>query len=398
MALAPSVLLLDDGELDRVQRLLERLHADFVRLKGGEIGPTAETPRDLLITSGKRALAMPRMDNSAEEPRTPVWVVLHNQDFLPLRQRLRDGGVHFLVHSALSQESLRLFLLQLLYCGAERRRGLRLALGTDVSYRTGADYRKAKLAELSVDMCRIVTAQEVALGTRVEVVLPANLCGGDALAIDGCAIRGVACEPRPGQRSYSTVLRLEPLEDAAAEQIAALVRGEQIGTRLTPLAVMPERKPEAPEPVAARSAAEPASPEAAEDGDADRRRVPRHEYRRRVDAFAALGHEAPDLFFGFDLSVEGVRIEGDSGVSAGSRVKLALYGGRREEPVVVDAVVVREDGACGTALRFESVTPEQRRQLEKLAVGLPALQSLCNEDRDDPRVIVSRVLRPDAAL
>jgi hypothetical protein len=117
-----------------------------------------------------------------------------------------------------------------------------------------------------------------------------------------------------------------------------------------------------------------------------------------VDAFAALGHEAPDLFFGFDLSVEGVRIEGDSGVSAGSRVKLALYGGRREEPVVVDAVVVREDGACGTALRFESVTPEQRRQLEKLAVGLPALQSLCNEDRDDPRVIVSRVLHPDAAL
>ena len=395
MALAPSVLLLDDGELDRVQRHLERLHADFVRLKGGEIGPTAEMPRDLLITSGKRALDMPRMDCGGDEPRTPVWVCLHNQDFLPLRQRMRGLGVHYLVHSALSQESLRLFLLQLLYSGAERRSGLRLPLGTDVSYQLGTDHRKARLAELSVEMCRIVTAKEVPLGTWVEVLLPANLCGGEALSIGGRAIRGAACEPRPGQRSYSAVLKLEALDSAAEQQIAALVRGEQIGTRLTPLAAVPTREPEASEPDDEHGTTEAEPSEAIEDRDTERRRRPRHEYRRRVDAFAAIGHEAPGLFFGYDLSVTGVRIEGESGIAADSEVTLALYGGRREEPVVVDAVVVRDDGASGTALRFDSVSPEQHRQLEKLAVGLPALQSLCNDDRDDRCVIVSRVLPQD---
>ncbi len=64
----------------------------------------------------------------------------------------------------------------------------------------------------------------------------------------------------------------------------------------------------------------------------------------------------------------------------GSEVTLALYGGRREEPVVVEATVVRDDGENGMALIFKSVSDSQKRALEKLCAGLSPLESLRDGD------------------
>ena len=55
---------------------------------------------------------------------------------------------------------------------------------------------------------------------------------------------------------------------------------------------------------------------------------------------------------------------------------LALYAGRREEPLVVSASVVRSVGCDEVAFRFEELTAQQKRGLDKLVEGRDRLESL----------------------
>ena len=57
MKTAPSVLLLDDGELDPVQSLLEELGCSFVRVRGGGLDDEPPCPRELIIATSRRAIA-----------------------------------------------------------------------------------------------------------------------------------------------------------------------------------------------------------------------------------------------------------------------------------------------------------------------------------------------------
>ncbi len=393
MAPVPSVLLLDDGELDRVQTILQELDADYLRLKGREIGRSVTAPLDLLVTSGRRALSeMPRVQPGGQAEPGFTWVCLHNQDFLPLRQRLRELGVHFLVQAALDQESLRVLMTQLLYRGAERRAALRLPLGGEVSFRVDSADHRARLAELSRTGCRIQTTLPLAVGAALRVVLPAALSGGEELELPCRVLRRAETPGRAGATLCSAVLGFEALAPEAAAQLEALTTGRQIGTRLTPLAELPRRaaRSAAPPGFAAQPAVEaPAHSESAEPEVAliaERRSEARVWYPGRVQAFAGDG--APRLCLGRDLSPDGIFVEGRTGLGEGARVTLALYGSdRRGEPILVDARVVRDDGGLGVGLRFESVTPDQRFHLEKLAGQLPPVRSLA----DDKVVIVSRL-------
>jgi hypothetical protein len=391
MSTAPSVLLLDDGELDRVHRMLKQLGVDCVRLQKGQIRSAVPKPRDLLISSRDRTLEMPRLESSQNVPLDPVWVCVHNQDFLPLRQRLRELGVHFLVHTALDQESLRLFLLQLLNRGLNRRQQLRLPLGDSIQCgAVDAELEPATLADLTADMCRVVAARAAEPGTVIRIVLPEALGGGERLELQGGVVRSAECESRSGESMYSILVRLDGLDPEARAQVDKLVRGERIGTRVTPLA---ERSPDEPAPIAAELREEAQEPQAkAETAPRDeRRRHPRWEYGRSVGILDFEASDGTQTALGHDLSLEGVRIVDHSGPEVGSEVTLALYGGSREEPVVIEATVLRDDGEEGLALVFKSISDSQRRELERILAGRPPLESLRDGARDRDAVVVAQV-------
>ena len=82
---APSILLIDDGELRRVRYVLERLKLTFEH----RTGPAAEEgvirPRHLLVCSARRAKLMPDLEDPDVDPGHPIWVCAHTQDFLPMR-------------------------------------------------------------------------------------------------------------------------------------------------------------------------------------------------------------------------------------------------------------------------------------------------------------------------
>jgi len=393
MSSAPSVLLLDDGELDHVHRMLKRLGADYVRLQNRQIRKVVEKPRDLLISSCERTLEMPELESSEDTPFEPVWVCVHGQDFLPLRERLRGLGVHFLVHSALDQESLRLFLLQLLYQGPNQRKQLRLPLGDRIECGVvDAELEVGKLVDLTSGMGRIISPSTAEPGATMRIVLPEALGGKEKLELRGPVLRSAECESRAGEPAFSILVRFDGLEGEARAQVDRLVSGEQIGTRVTPLAERPLRKPEAATPEPSAGVQEPPTQEEAAPA-TSLQRHPRWEYHRRVDVLDFDDLDASQTALGRDLSLGGVRIAGHSELEVGAQVTLALYSGPREEPVVLEATVLRDDGEDGVALVFNSVSDSQLRQIQRICSTLPPLESLREGGEEPERVVVAQVTR-----
>lgn len=388
---APSVLILDDGELDRLQHVLERLGADFERLSGDAIPEEILPPRDLLITSGRRAMTMPRLGPVAQGGTEPFWVCIYDVDFRPLRERLRALGVHFLIHGEVDAESVRLFLTQLLHRGAERRCCRRIPLRCEIELEVGSDRRKVDLVEISEETCRFVTDRDIPGGAAVRLRLPTSLTAGEPCELVARRIRAAACQSAAGEGALGIVVGFQDLEPEARLQLQKMLAGGQIGTRVTPLASEP-KKTDAVAPCPAESPADPESPAPAPwdpTRDGERRRHPRHAYGRRVEALRWSSDEGPRVALGKDLSLSGVRIITSSRPSAGARVTLALYGGPREEPIVLEAEVVRVNGA-ESSLRFVGIPADEKRQLEKLLGDQPQVESLQEEPRE--RLVVARLL------
>ena len=137
MASIPRVLLLDDGELDDVQRILEDLEVDFGRVQGGAIAPNTPLPKALLMATPRRIASVTAIENLLDDEEAPVRVVVVEQDSKTLRDQLRQVGFDFLVRRPVHPEALRLLVMHSLYRGEEKRRDPRVAVGLEISFQTG---------------------------------------------------------------------------------------------------------------------------------------------------------------------------------------------------------------------------------------------------------------------
>ena len=63
-------------------------------------------------------------------------------------------------------------------------------------------------------------------------------------------------------------------------------------------------------------------------------------------------------------------MEREATFTLGDELKLALYGGVGSNPVMLKAVVERDDGEQGWYLSFEALTPAVEKDLEKLLESL----------------------------
>lgn len=369
---SPSALLIGDSEIDRVARLLDDLRIDFERVREPRAAIPLPMPHRLLVVSGPCAARLPTLTAPEGPPPAPRRVCIHSQDFLPLRERLRDLGFHYLVQSALDDQSLRVLLTQLLHPGG-RRQADRLPLGGLVEYRGAASSGTAKLADVSNASCRILGAQGLHLDDLVTVVLPAELGGGSPLPLPGRVIRegpSAATDPAGGN---ATVVRFSLLEPEVCDRLDRLVRGERMGSRVTPLG--PSSQGEV------GAAATPR--ELPSEGPRDRRREVRHPYHGRVEVLELPGDAEGAL--GRDLSLDGVCITGGQRLKPGLKLTLALYGGAGSEPVVVQAEVIRAN-EHESALVFDRLTEAQQDRLAMLIAEPPRLETL------DPTLARSRVV------
>jgi hypothetical protein len=240
-ALAPLVLLIDDGELDDLAIALNELEVASIHLRRVPVSDEVVAPRKLLITTLARALELPPRLTHERRPNGPIRIAVPGDEEHDDARKLREIGFDFMMRQALPRELVRLFLLRWLY---------------------------------------------------------------------GCDE-----ESSPSSASVTPVL-------------------------------------------------------------VERRRHPRGPFPRRV---VALHEEAARVVIACNLSRGGLFVEPIPGVSLHEEFRLALYGAQREEPILVRAQVVRDEGKQGIALRFVGLDPYATQKVEKLIAALPATESL----RDD---------------
>ena len=90
MANIPAVLILDDGELDDVQTILEELEVEFGRVRGGAIAPNTPHPKSLLMATPRRISAVSSICEApdGEDPQVRVVVAPPR----PVEQRGERGA------------------------------------------------------------------------------------------------------------------------------------------------------------------------------------------------------------------------------------------------------------------------------------------------------------------
>ncbi|MBW2267161.1 MAG: PilZ domain-containing protein [Deltaproteobacteria bacterium] len=430
MASSPEVLLLDDGELDEVQSILDSLGVSYGRVRGAAIAGKTPAPRKLLVTTPRRIDAVPFVGSDCD---AIVRIVVVSEDSPTLRAQLRDVGFDYLVRHPVHPIALRLLLLRCLFSGSERREDERVPVGFEVSYRMGLLPKRAVLADLSTRGCRILSKWAAEPGKRISLTIPPRAGVAEPLTLRGKVVRLTLDEHMAPAGPYSAAVEFEPLSDTAKTKLKWVLEERARGpAQLGAEARKPQPELDPPETSAedltrdmdveidVQLTPEPEDAEAAElteaavseeltsaadadtreeptsaaDADADpaggeRRGGPRALYKRRIPAF---GERAMRVLVARDLSIGGMRIDHESGLAIGDRLHLAIYGAADEEPFLVWASVDRDDGDRGLLLAFDPIPPAIAQQLEQVVVNLPAVESLHNEDAHSMGSVVSEIL------
>jgi hypothetical protein len=405
----PAVLVLDDGELDDIQSLLEDLHVSFGRVRGGAIVEGTPPPNDLLISTPRRIEAVGTRE---VEGSGPLRVVVVSEDSNALRAQLRRVGFDFLVRRPVHPEALRLLLLHCLYKGEEKRRDRRVPVGFEVSFRAGLLNRRATLADLSMRGCRMLSHTRIDNGRRIRIQIPDSLDPNELLTLTGRVLRSTL-EPGTGPEPlHALAVLFDPVGSAAHEALEKI-----IGERSQGPATLPMSAEQATEGDAGSSESSPTHPAggAAPGEDAaarvdvevdvgletsssarpdagaepERRKARRAAYELTVPAF---GNRALRVLVGRDLSMGGMRIERLPGIEMGDRLHLAIYGDPGDPPFLVWGTISRDDGEEGMALLFDPVDPSIAGRLESLVGSLPAVEDLHDSEVGAMGTVMSEIL------
>ena len=253
MANIPAVLILDDGELDDVQRILEELQVGFGRVQGGAIAPNTPHPKSLLMATPRRISAVSAIAEASEGEDPPVRVVVVDQDSKTLRDQLRQVGFDYLVRRPVHPEALRLLIMHSLYRGDEKRREPRVAVGLEISFQTGEIPRRATLVDLATGGCRLISSFELEAGKQIFVTLPETLGAAETITLEGRILRS-SYDKRIGEEGmHSAAVQFENLSSDLRHELEWIIEDKVGGP--------PVLKP-TPEPGQGDAGANPSTPHA----------------------------------------------------------------------------------------------------------------------------------------
>ncbi len=347
----PEIVIVDDGELDDVRALLDEIGASFVRWRKSNAPAHLVEPTRLLVATASLAVSLRYRRVQRSERNGATWIAFVDGDSRSQRTYLANAGFNFLIRRPVHKGALRMLVQRALWSGNEgRKSGGRVAVGYDVTLRSGIRRHKATLVDLSAGGCRLLAQYAPKHGTSLRVQLPGQLAGGKAFAVRGNVVRVRSADCEGGSSSESSfALRFDAMPPATRKQLRDLVVGLASG------------------------------PATQTDGMTRGDGRPRWDISR--DRRAEFGESVQVLggstvLVGRDLSTGGMRIDPCSSLRVGDRVQLAIEAGGRGEPIVARARVLRDDGPKGLALRFEEIETWSARRLEGLLAKLPPLQEL----------------------
>jgi len=361
---AVDVLVLHDGELEDVLRLLDEMG---VACAGGPPVPgSAPAPRLLVATL--RHLAAPA-------PHTAARIAIVDGPSRGLYKPLPGTSCDFVVQRPIHPAALRGLLMHALYDGPEKRRRPRVALGEPVEIRCAGRQAPALLVGLSARGAGLVARDAPAVEDAIEVLLPAALTRGASQVLAARVISLKEAPESDGSWGFSVVFTA--LSSASQSIVSQIMRARA--------------RARTPHPPAGESA--PAKPRHPATGRNAARTSVRKPYPKAVLA-TSEGGATPLL--GRDVSMGGMRVAPTHGLTLGDELKLVLYGPPGLAPAVVVAEVARDDGEQGWVLHFRDPGAEGRAALEAVVQALPAVASTTEGGDGLSPVVVSEVIEQRA--
>jgi hypothetical protein len=385
---ATPVLLLHDGELEAVRLVLEDLGAELEEANGTSRGPIAYPDR-LLVATARLAHSLRIERTLTPSPGRATWVAFVAGDSKTQRSALSRAGFDFLIREPVHPAALRVLLQRALFQGRDTRRAPRVACGHPVRYKLRFWERTATLLDLSLRGCRLLVSRPVEQNQKITVRIPRELAGGRRLSLPGTIVRVSSGDRECGlSADYSVGVRFALRDVNAKSRLRDVLAERVIGpTTLASGSASPVTPPSAAPPSAAPSAAP--APRPAERSFLKPRRSARGKYGKQV---TALDGTDAYMILGLDLSVGGMKIERVEGLEVGAKLDLAIQLNAREEPALVEATVVREDGES-QAVRFDWISPEAKRRIEHLVRSLPAIEPLQDDAKRVGTILARRVQR-----
>ncbi len=383
MSSAAPVLVIDDGELESVRLLLDELGAESEHASSRALGTVAH-PSRLLVTTAQIAHSLRLERTLVPGPNRSTWIAFVSGDSKMQKNLLQKAGFDFLVREPVHPAALRVLLQRALFHGSDTRRAPRVAFGYPVRYRTGFWRRAATLVDLSPRGCRLLLTSAMKDKGAIRVQIPRELAGGKAFELAGHAVRVSPADREGGAAAELSVgVRFSPMSDRAKTSLRSVLADRVIGPASLAVAVPLT-------PAKSRPADGKPAPSAIAPPRRKKRLNARAKYRKQLTAVE--GGDAY-MILCLDLSIGGMRIEPVEGLGMGAKLNLAIQLNGPQEPVMVEATVVRDDGDNGLALRFDWLSSESKRRVERLLVTLPAIEPLQDEARRQGTILATRLPR-----
>jgi hypothetical protein len=238
-----AVLVLDDGELDDIQEMLEGIRVPFGRVRGGAIVPDAPPPRRLLVTTPRRIDAVRSYDPEIDGQGEPQRIVVVEGDSSTLRAKLREVGFDYLVRRPVHPEALRLLLMHAIYAGDERRNEPRVPVGYEISFKSGLLQRRATLVDLSSGGCRLLSTYAVQSGKQIKVQIPVELGATEPITLTGRVLRKDFDSNLGDSGMFSAAIEFEDVSTKQRQELEWILEERAKGPAVMGENITPERDP-----------------------------------------------------------------------------------------------------------------------------------------------------------
>jgi hypothetical protein len=356
----PHALILDDGELDDVRLMLLELGVPYA--DGPPTGGGLERAIPLIISTPARARAHVTETDGCRIPPHYLHIVIWVGDASGTGEVLDDIPCDFVVQRPIEPAVLRLLTQRAGYGGPERRRMLRVAIGAPVGLWVGEQRSEVLLAQLSVGGCGLVCDEPPETGSAIAIEFPRDLTAPRELHLHGRVLSARPATQLEKTR-YEVSVAFEAVELGDRVTLRAVMAGQRVDFRPK---IWPMTDPGPP----AAALRAPRRRRSVMPASSDRRAETRRLFNRRV-----LGGDEgiARILIGRDLSKQGLRVERAARFALGDELKLALYGGIGSSPVMLKAVVARDDGELGWYLDFEALTPAVAKDIDRLLDSLAPL-------------------------
>ncbi len=198
------ILLLDDGELSNVARILKALGLKHTRIRGQQVVGKLAPPSELLITTPRCADLVRRGSPPDAAAGRPVRIMGVQENSSSMRRKVRRMGYHLLVGLPGKDEIWQPLIHRATYHGEERRDATRVVVGSKVTLHPDAvqpQCLEGTLIDISSQSCQLLVPQEPRAKTRLALTLPEATTASRPLTLDGRVTR---TSTRPGD-GYSTL-------------------------------------------------------------------------------------------------------------------------------------------------------------------------------------------------